>query len=137
MDAEIEPNDSPENATHVKDGVFSGYLPSGDIDLFRYDGEGQRDVTFEVSFPARVRGKLEAFRPGQLPAGAAESKKARQAVVLPAIATLGQPLFLRVSPIKGDGNANAPYSLRISSATSSPERPATANPLTPPVSPPP
>jgi hypothetical protein len=132
LDAEVEPNDSPESATPVKDGTISGYLPVGDADCFRYQGEGQRDVTFEVAFPARVRGKLAAFRPGNpQPIGAAEAKKTRQTVVLPGIATLGQSILLRVSQGKADGNANDPYTLNITSAPSSNQKTGTANPQAP------
>jgi hypothetical protein len=125
MDAEVEPNDSPEKATPVKDGTYSGYLSAGDSDFFRYDGEGRQSVTFAVSFPRRVRGKLEAFGSGKLPAGTAESKKSRQLVSLTNVQTLGQPILLRVSGLRGDGNANEPYTLRVSSAPASPTHPLT------------
>ena len=132
LDAEVEPNDSPESATPVKDGTISGFLPVGDVDYFRYEGEGQRDVNFEVAFPARVRGKLGAFRPGNSqPIGAAEAEKARQTVVLPGIATLGQPVVLRVSQGKADGNANDPYTLNITSVPSSNQKTGAANPQSP------
>jgi hypothetical protein len=119
LDAEIEPNDSPDNATPVRDGTISGYLPVSDVDYFRYDGDGQRDVTFEVACPSRVRGKLEAFRAGT-PVASTETKKARQSVVLSGVATQGQPIVLRVSQARGDGNANEPYSLKITSVPSAP-----------------
>jgi len=117
QDAEIEPNDNPTNATPVRDGTISGFLPVGDVDYFRYLGEGQREVSFEVSCPARVRGKLEVVRQsdGQV-LGAAEAKKARQDVVVSHITNVGAPLLVRLSQGKGDGNADEPYSLRISSA---------------------
>jgi hypothetical protein len=128
LDAEVEPNDNPESATPVHDGIFSGYLPVGDVDYFRYDGQGQRDITVEVSCPARVRGRLEAFRPGNpQSAGSAEARKARQNVVLSGLPTLGQPLVLRLSQAKGDGNSNDPYSLKITSAPSSTQKAGTAN----------
>jgi hypothetical protein len=92
------------------------------LDYFRYVGEGQRDVTFEVACPSRVRGKLEAFRAGTSVAST-ETTKARQSVVLSSVATQGQPIVLRVSQAKGDGNANEPYSLKITSAPS-PNTPA-------------
>jgi hypothetical protein len=117
QDAEIEPNDTPAKATAVRDGTISGFLPVGDVDYFRYTGDGQREVSFEVSCPTRVRGKLEVVRPsdGQV-LGSAEAKKARQTVVLAKILSLGEPLLVRLSQGKGDGNPNEPYSLRISSA---------------------
>ena len=134
LDAEVEPNDNPESATLVHDGNISGYLPVGDTDYFRYEGEGQRDVTFEVSCPARVRGKLEAFHPGNVPAGATGAKKAKQTVLLSGIATQGQPLYLRISQGRGDGNSSDPYSLRITSVASANEKSGSANPASSPAS---
>jgi hypothetical protein len=116
LDAEVEPNDTPEKATAVKDGTYSGYLPAGDVDFFRYDEEGPRNVTFEVSFPRRVRGKMQIYGPGRLGAGTAEAKKPRQRLVLSDVATPGQRLYLRVAGSRGDGNANDPYTLKVSSA---------------------
>jgi hypothetical protein len=132
LNAEIEPNDSPETATPVKDGEVSGYLPVGDADYFRYEAEGQRDVIFSVSFPSRVRGRLSAYRPGEAqPLATMGAKKARQAVTLPAIASLGQPVVLRVWQGKYDGNANAAYSLKIQSTLSSNQKPDSVNPPIP------
>ena len=134
LDAESEPNDSFESATPIKDGTVSGYLPVGDVDCFRYEGEGQREVTFEVACPGRVRGKLEAFRAGTSePIAASSAKKARQTVALAGIATMGQPVVLRLSQSKGDGNANEPYSLRVTSSPSVAPNPGATN-LSPPPS---
>jgi len=114
--SEIEPNDNPTNATPVRDGTITGFLPVGDVDYFRYVGDGPHEVTFEVSCPARVRGKLEILRQsdGQV-LGAAEAKKPRQSVVVARIPSLGEPLLVRLSQGKGDGNPNELYSLMISS----------------------
>jgi hypothetical protein len=117
-DAEIEPNDSPTSATEVRDGTTTGFLPVGDVDYFRYTSDGQREVTFTFDCPSRVRGKLQVVRPsdGQV-LGAAEAKKPRQAVVLANIQSLGEPLLVRLSQGRGDGNPNEPYALTISSAS--------------------
>ncbi len=129
---EVEPNDTPSEAMPINDGTITGYLPVGDIDFFRYEGRGPRDVTVEVTFPARVRGMVTVFRPGTVePVANAEAKKPRQTVTLPAIPSLGQPLVLRISQAKADGNANDPYTLRIASATSSPPPSGAATPAAP------
>jgi len=119
QNAEIEPNDNPTNATEVHDGTISGFLPVGDVDFFRYTGAGQRDVSFEVACPSRVRGKLQVLRSsdGQV-LGEAEAKKPRQSVVVSKIQSLGDPLLIRLSQGRGDGNPNEPYSLTIISAPS-------------------
>jgi hypothetical protein len=117
QNAEIEPNDNPTSATEVHDGTITGFLPVGDVDYFRYASDGQREVTFEVACPSRVRGKLQVVRPsdGQVLA-AAEAPKPRQTVALSKIQSLGEPLLVRLSQGRGDGNPNEPYSLTISSA---------------------
>jgi hypothetical protein len=134
---EVEPNDSPATAMPVSDGTITGYLPLSDTDFFRYEGQGPRDLTVEVTFPARVRGKLAAFRSGTVePVGSAEAKKSRQTVALTAFPTLGQPVVLRISQPRTDGNANAPYTLRLASSASSAQPGGTASaPAVPPSAP--
>lgn len=117
QDAEIEPNDAPANATPVHDGTTLGFLPAGDVDYFLYDSGEPREISVEVSFPGHLRGKVEVSRARK--AGivvSAETKKPHQQVELSRIANLGEPLLLRIAPVKGDGNANEPYTVRISSA---------------------
>ncbi len=135
QDEEIEPNDSPTNATAVRDGTITGFLPVGDVDYFRYTGNGQREVSIAVSCPARVRCKVEILRSsdGQV-LGMAAAKKSRQTLVLASIPSLGEPLLVRLSQGKGDGNPNEPYSLRIDSTplsiqkNSATNSPSTLNP---------
>jgi hypothetical protein len=137
LDAEVEPNDSAESATLLKDGASSGYLPVGDTDYFRYESDGPCEVAFEATFPGRVRGKLEVLRPGVAePIAASAAKKARQTVFLAGVPSLGQPLLLRISQPKGDGNANEPYRLRVSSGPASTPVPGATN-VSPTPSPPP
>lgn len=132
-DVEVEPNDTPGTASPLREGSVTAYLSPGDVDHFRYDEAGQREATFVVTFPARVRGRIAAFRPGALePVATAEAKKPRQSVSLPALPTLGQPLVLRVSQRKADGNANDPYTLTVASRLVQP--PAVA-PVPPPPAP--
>jgi hypothetical protein len=129
-DSEIEPNDNPAKATSIHDGVLTGFLPVGDVDYFRYTGEGQREVSIEFATPARVRAKLDVIRQsnGQTIASA-EARKAREPVALSRIPTLGEPLLLRLSQGKGDGNPNESYSLKISSTLSAASKAGVINPL--------
>jgi hypothetical protein len=120
QDSEVEPNDNAGSASPVSDGTVSGFLPAGDIDYFVYGAGEPREISVEVSFPARVRGKVEVVRAGSAQIlASAQSKKARQRLTLPKVATMGEPVLLRIAPVKGDGNANEPYALRISSAEAS------------------
>jgi hypothetical protein len=117
---EVEPNDTQSSATPVRDGSISGYLPAGDIDCFVYDPRESREISVDVGFPARVRGKVELLRTtGKAEiVASAEARKARQHVGLPKTANLGEPLLIRIASAKGDGNANEPYVLRITSVPS-------------------
>jgi hypothetical protein len=118
-DSEIEPNDALTQATPVADGVRTGFLPIGDVDWFRYQSSGSSDVTFEVSFPSRVRGRLEVLRSGgSQPLASVEAKKPRQTLTLPPIQTQGDPILLKVSQARGDGNALDPYTIRVMSQPS-------------------
>lgn len=122
QDSEVEPNDAPGNATPVRDGVISGFLPAGDIDYFIYEPIDAREIVVDLSFPARVRGRLEVSRPTKAEiVTSAETKKPRQQISIARLANLGQPLLLRIAPVHGDGNANEPYTLRISSNPSTVE----------------
>jgi hypothetical protein len=116
---EIEPNDAPGNATPIGEGMVSGFLPTGDVDYFLYDATEPREISVELAFPARVRGKLELSRPSTAEVlASAETKKARQRVSISKILNLGQPMLFRLAPVRGDGNANEPYRITISSVPS-------------------
>jgi hypothetical protein len=122
LNFETEPNDDAGNANLVHEGVFSGYLPLGDVDYFRYVQEGRNELTIEVAFPVRIRGKVEVIRQEDgFPLNKSEAKKAHQTVVMHKIPSSGSPLLIRLSSAKGDGNTSDPYSLRISSVPIQPE----------------
>lgn len=118
-DAEIEPNDTPGSATPIGDGTVSGFLSAGDVDYFLYETTEPREISVEVALPARARGKLEIARPSQPDAiVSVETKKAQQRISVSRILNLGQPLLFRIAPARGDGNANDPYRITISSTPS-------------------
>jgi hypothetical protein len=116
QDSEVEPNDNAASATVIHDGTFTGYLPMGDVDYFRYAEAGSRALSIEVDCPARVRCSLEVVRAkdGQALASA-EAKKARQTIAVARVLTEGEPVLIRLGQGRGDGNANEPYALKISS----------------------
>lgn len=121
-DCEIEPNDAFTQATPVVDGTRTGFLPIGDIDYFRYQPSGSSDVAIEVSFPSRVRGRLDVLRTGgSQPLASVEAKKPRQTLSLPRVPTQGEPLLFKLSQARGDGNAIDPYTLRVTSQPSIPQ----------------
>jgi hypothetical protein len=116
QDSEVEPNDNGASATVIHDGTFTGYLPIGDVDYFRYAEEGSRELSIEADCPARVRCTLEVVRAKDGHAlASAEAKKAKQAIVVARVLTEGEPVLIRLAQDKGDGNANEPYVLKFSS----------------------
>jgi hypothetical protein len=127
-DQESEPNDDPDHATGVRDGTITGFLPVGDVDYFRYTGEGEREVDISIACPSRVRGKIEVTRSGDREVVAsAEAKKPKQTLMLNKVPTLGQPLLLHLSQLKGDGNANEAYTLKITSVPVSGQQKGSTN----------
>jgi hypothetical protein len=115
---EAEPNDLVGSASPIRDGTTSGFLPAGDVDFFLYDSTEPREISIDVSFPARVRGRVDVSRMAGKPEvlATAETKKARQQIAISKILSLGHPVLLRIAPIKSDGNANEAYSIQISSS---------------------
>lgn len=119
QDTEVEPNDAAGNATPIGDGALSGFLPASDVDYFLYDSAEPREITVELALPARMRGKLEISRLSKSEVIAtAETKKARQQIRVSRVLSLGQPLLLRLAPIRSDGNAIEPYRIAITSTPS-------------------
>lgn len=118
QDAEIEPNDSVATATAIHDGTFTGFLPIGDVDHFRYGEGGGRELSLEVACPTRIRCTLEVtrVRDGQVLARA-EAKKTKQTVAVANVPTQGEPVVVRVGQGKGDGNAHDPYQLKVTSVS--------------------
>ncbi len=113
---ETEPNDDAAHASPVADGSTTGYLPVGDVDVFRYLAAEPREMDIEVSSPPRVRVKLEVVRArdGQVLAETAASK-ARQTVRILGFSCPAEPILLRLSQGKHDGNASEPYLLKVGS----------------------
>jgi hypothetical protein len=59
---ETEPNDDAAHASSLADGTTTGYLPLGDVDVFRYSAGEPRELDIEVSPPSRVRVRVEVSR---------------------------------------------------------------------------
>jgi len=111
---ETEPNDDAAQASALADGTTTGYLSVGDVDVFRYSAAGPRDLDIEVSPPSRVRIRIEILRErdGQLLAEAAAGK-ARQPVSIRGFSCPAEPVLIRLSQGKHDGNAGDPYLLKV------------------------
>ena len=113
---ETEPNDDAAHASLLADGTTTGYLPVGDVDVFRYLAAEPRELDIEVSPPSRVRAKMEVLRErdGQILAEVVAAK-ARQAVHILGLSCPVEPILVRLSQGKHDGNASEPYLLKVAS----------------------
>lgn len=111
---ETEPNDDAAHASPLADGTTSGYLSVGDVDVFRYVAAEPRELDIEVSPPSRVRVKVEVIRErdGQVLAEAVAAKT-RQTVAIHGLPCPAEPILIRLSQGKHDGNASEPYLLRV------------------------
>jgi hypothetical protein len=91
----------------------------GDVDVFRYLAAEPRELDIEVSPPSRVRVKLEVIRErdGQVLAESVAAK-ARQQVRILGLSAPAEPILLRLSLGKHDGNAGEPYLLKVASRPS-------------------
>jgi hypothetical protein len=113
---ETEPNDDAAHASSLAEGTTTGYLSVGDVDVFRYLAAEPRELSIEVSPPSRVRAKVEIIRErdGQVLAETAAAK-ARQTVRILGFSAPAEPILVRLSQGKHDGNASEPYLLKVTS----------------------
>ena len=113
---ETEPNDDAAHASSLAEGTTTGYLSVGDVDVFRYLAAEPRGLDIEVSPPSRVRVKVEVIRErdGQFLAESVAAK-ARQTVRILGFSVPAEPILVRLSQGKHDGNASEPYLLKVAS----------------------
>ncbi len=111
---EAEPNDDVAHAQPIEDGTALGYLPRGDVDVYRYTTPGMALLDVEVTPPSRAAVQIEVVREDGTLLGRAESSRHRPAR-LTGTSIPGGPVFVRVSPRHGSGNGDDPYRLTISS----------------------
>jgi hypothetical protein len=111
---ETEPNDDPAHASPLAEGLTTGYLLAGDTDVFRYTPAGPTALDLEVTPPDRVNVKLEVLRADGQPIASADEGGRRQPEHLASVA-VAEPVLIRLTPHKGEGNADEPYQLRVTS----------------------
>jgi hypothetical protein len=123
---ETEPNDEPGRASAISDGATTGFLGAGDVDVYRYVPALPVALDIEVTPPEGLNVKIEVLRArdGQSLAsgGGAGRGQAERLTGIP----VAEPVFIRLSPRRGEGSQAAPYELRLSS------HPPTAAPGAPP-----
>jgi hypothetical protein len=122
---ELEPNDVAARASPMAEGVTSGFLPVGDVDLFRYNPPAPGAVDLEVTPAARVNVKLEVLRAADnQPLASADAAGRGQVERLTGVPA-SEAILVRVSPRPGEGNAEEPYQLRLTArAATAPPPPA-------------
>jgi hypothetical protein len=112
--SETEPNDDAAHASPLPEGLTTGYLPPGDTDVFRYTPTGPTTLDLEATPPDRVNLKLEVLRADGQPLASADEAARRQPERLTNL-TVTEPVLVRLTQRRGDGNADEPYQLRVTS----------------------
>jgi hypothetical protein len=112
---ETEPNDDPAHASPAAEGLTTGFLGPGDVDVYRYAPPLPVTVDVEVSPPEGTRVKVEMTRQrdGQMLATAGTAGRG-QPERLAAVA-VSEPVLIRIVSRRGEGNSDEPYQIRIQS----------------------
>jgi hypothetical protein len=112
---ETEPNDDPAHASPLSEGLTTGFLGPGDLDVFRYAPTGAVNVDLEAMPPGGVNLKLEVLRERDLQVlASADAGGRRQPERLKDVAVT-EPVLIRLTQKRGEGNADEPYQLRVTS----------------------
>jgi hypothetical protein len=102
---EREPNDDPTHAGALLAGAATGYLPPGDVDVFRLEAPAGAVVTADIVPPLRLDVVLELLPRADGRWLRADAGRRGVPEHLEAVAGGGQVL-VRISPRKGDGMAD-------------------------------
>jgi len=111
---EVEPNNDSTHAMAMESGSIRGYLPRGDVDVFRYKPAAGQGMRVTVMPPPRVRLVVEVSSAADgLTLARQEAKSRKGPVVLTVPAPVPESVFIRIAPRRGHGNPNQPYSVGI------------------------
>jgi hypothetical protein len=112
--AETEPNDDPAHASPLAEGLTTGYLAPGDVDVYRYAPALPVALDVEVTPPEGGRLKVELMRQrdGQVVAAAASAGRGQPERL--AGVPVGEPVLLRIAA-RREGNPDEPYQIRVQS----------------------
>jgi hypothetical protein len=109
---EREPNDDPAHAGAFVAGAATGYLPPGDVDVFRLDAPAGAVVAADIVPPLRLDVVLELQARADGPWLRADAGRRGASEHLQAVAG-GGPVLVRIAPRKGDGVADDSYRLNV------------------------
>jgi hypothetical protein len=117
---ETEPNDDPTRPSPLGEGLTTGFLGPSDIDVYRYAPALPVTADFEVTPPTGGRVKMELLRQrdGEVLATAASAARG-QPEKLSAI-SVAEPVLLRITSRRTEGNPDEPYQIRVQSAPAAP-----------------
>jgi hypothetical protein len=111
--SEIEPNDDPAHASTAADGLTSGFLGVGDVDVYRYAPAVPGAIDVDVAPPPGLNVKLEVLRRdgGEVlaSADAAGRGQPEHLVGVP----VADAVLIRLTIRRGEGNAEEPYQLTV------------------------
>jgi len=117
--SEAEPNDDPDHAQTVADGVVIGYLGRGDVDVFRYVTDAPAGLEVELAAPEHASVKLEILRADGTLLSRTEGGR-HGPIRITNLAIPGGPIFVRLAGGRGLANPDDPYHLTVSSHPASP-----------------
>jgi hypothetical protein len=112
---ETEPNDDQAHASSLGDGLTTGFLGPGDVDLYRYVPALPGFVDVEVNPPEGARVKVEVLRQRDAqPVASAASAGRGQPERLSGVA-VSEPVLIRITSRRAEANPEEPYQIRIES----------------------
>jgi hypothetical protein len=112
---ETEPNDDQAHASSLGDGLTTGYLGPGDVDVYLYVPALPGSVDVQVSPPEGARVKVEMLRQGDgQPVASAASAGRGEPERLSGIA-VSEPVLIRITSRRAEANPEEPYQIRVES----------------------
>ncbi len=118
---ETEPNDDAAHASPLAEGTTGGYLTVGDVDYFRLETRAPCELDVQAVGPARVKVKVDLLNSnGSQILSSSVAAKPRQAARIQGFHCPVDPVLIRLSQGRYDGNASEPYRLTVSARPVSP-----------------
>jgi hypothetical protein len=110
---ETEPNDDPAHASPAGDGLSTGFLGPGDVDVYRYTPAVPGPVDIDVVPPSGLNVKVEVLRRDGVEVLASADAAGRGQPEHLAAVPASEAVLVRLTVRRGEGNADEPYQLTI------------------------
>jgi hypothetical protein len=117
---EREPNDDAPHATALPEGTLSGFVPAGDVDVYRIPGHKAQPLTVTLASPARSDLVLEGSVAGQARWVKADAGRRGQPETLSLTPAADGDVFVRVTPKRGAETEDEPYRISVETTSVAP-----------------